>query len=106
MKVEPSGRALFICLGYARSTSLFGASDAPDTIQGWEFELDATACRFLPGERVRLEIASSAFPLFERCPNTASPAVEAGPWNWRRSTQTVWHDATHPAALILPLCPP
>jgi putative CocE/NonD family hydrolase len=103
VKVEPSGRALFVSLGYARSTALFGGDYRADSVHRWEFLLDATACRFQPGEQVRLEIASSAFPLFERCPNTAAFPEEAGPWNWRRSTQTVWHDAARPATLTLPL---
>ena len=103
VRVEPSGRAWFVCLGYARSTALFGASYQPDVAHRWEFLLDATACLFQPGERVRLEIASSAFPLFERHPNTTTAPAEAMPADWRRSTQIVWHDAARPATLTLPL---
>ena len=103
VRVEPSGRAWFICLGYARSTALFGADYRPDTVQRWEFLLDATACLFQPGERIRLEIASSAFPLFERHPNADVPPVEALPAEWRRSMQIIWHDAARPAMLSLPL---
>lgn len=103
VKVEPAGRSLFVCLGYARSTALFGEKYGADAVHLWDVLFDATACRFLPGERARLEIASSAFPLFERCPNIDVPPIEAGPWNWRRSTQTVWHDAARPATFTLPL---
>jgi putative CocE/NonD family hydrolase len=103
VKVEPSGRALFVSLGYARSSALFREDYHADGVYLWDFLLDATACRFQAGEQVRLEIASSAFPLFERCPNTPALPEEAGPWNWRRSTQIVWHDAARPATLTLPL---
>ena len=103
VRVEPSGRAWFVCLGYARSTALFGTDEGPDTVRRWEFSLDATACAFQPGERVRLEITSSAFPLFERHPNTDVPPIDALPSDWRRSTQILWHDAARPATLSLPL---
>ena len=106
VRVEPSGRAWFICLGYARSTALFGSGYQPDRVHRWELPLDATACRFQPGERVRLEIASSAFPLFERHPNSDVPPILAVPSDWNRSTQIVWHDAARPATLSLPLAEP
>ena len=102
VRVDVMGRAWFICLGYARSTSLFDASYQPDAVRRWDFSLDATACLFQPGERVRLEIASSAFPLFERHPNAAVAPDQAHASDWRRSTQMVWHDDAHPATLSLP----
>ena len=105
VKVDPAGKATFLCLGYARSSALFGdAQYRPDAVHRWEFALDATACRFQAGERVRLEVASSAFPLFDRHPNSAEiPPSQATSWHWRRSTQTVFHDAAYPSSLTLPL---
>ena len=103
VRVDSSGRAWFVCLGYVRSTALFGPGYKPDTILPWTIPLDATACLFQPGERIRLEIASSAFPLFERHPNAPVAPTDAIPADWQRSTQIVWHDAAHPATLRLPL---
>jgi putative CocE/NonD family hydrolase len=100
--LKPSGEAIFLCLGIARSTHLFEAYEA-DTPNLWRFQLDPTSCVFAPGDRIRLEIASSAYPLFDRNPSTAVPPRLASPWNWQRSTQIVVHTAARPSALHLPV---
>ena len=38
----------------------------------WEFTLEPIAFVLAPGERLRLEIASSAFPLYDRNPSTGT----------------------------------
>ena len=64
VRVTPNGAAEFICIGIARSSWLFAeAGYAADKIHHWEFDLEPTSCRFAAGDRIRLEIASSAFPL-------------------------------------------
>jgi len=55
------------------------------------------------GERLRLEIASSAFPLYDRNPSTDVPPQRADNWNWARSTQQILHTTEHPSALYLPI---
>jgi putative CocE/NonD family hydrolase len=106
VRVRPSGSAEFICIGTARSTWLFAESGyAADAIQEWNFELEPTSCLFATGERIRLEIASSAFPLFDRNPGSGVPSCRATSWSWQRSTQFVYHDEKHPAALRLPVIP-
>jgi uncharacterized protein len=52
---------------------------------------------------VRLEIASSAFPLYDRNPSTGVAPQLADNWNWARSTQQVLHSPACPSALFLPL---
>jgi putative CocE/NonD family hydrolase len=102
--VKPDGRAEFLCIGIARSSWLFHATGyAADAIHAWEFTLEPTAFELAPGERLRLEIASSAFPLYDRNPSTATPPNLADHWNWSRSTQRVLHAAEDPSALYLPL---
>jgi predicted acyl esterase len=91
-------------MGVARSSYLFaGKSYQADAVRRWEFDLDPTSCVFFPGERARLEIASSAFPLYDRNPSTAIPASKASHWNWARSTQQILHTAAYPSALYLPV---
>jgi uncharacterized protein len=103
VRVRPNGSAEFMCIGVARSTWLFRDADyAADKIQHWEFDLEPTSCRFAAGERIRLEIASSAFPLYDRNPGTHVPSCRATSWDWRRSTQIVYHGGEYPAALHLP----
>jgi len=104
VRVRPNGAASFLCIGIARSTHLF-----PDSIyttgkvHRWQFSLEPTSCRFDAGDRIRLEIASSAFPLYDRNPGTNVPSCRATSWDWQRSTQMVHHDATYASFLQLPL---
>ena len=104
VRVRPTGAAEFICVGIARSGWLFANSGyAADTLHRWEFDLEPTSCLFAAGERIRLEIASSAFPLYDRNPGTGIASCRATSWDWRRSTQTVYHTASRPSAFYLPV---
>lgn len=104
VRVTASGRADFLCIGIARSSWLFRDSGyAQDTVQRWEFALEPTAFVLEAGEAVRLEIASSAFPLYDRNPSTGAKPQEADNWNWARSTQQIVHTADAPSALLLPV---
>jgi putative CocE/NonD family hydrolase len=104
VRVTPSGRAEFLCIGIARSTWLFGdAKYAADEIHAWEFNLEPVSFVLAPGERVRLEITSSAFPLYDRNPSTGVPPQDADNWNWARSTQQIAHCAEYPSAIYLPV---
>ncbi len=100
--VLASGDAMFVAIGVARSSHLFDTY-AADTAQLWEFSLEPTSCIFHQGARLRIEIASSAFPQYDRNPGTANPARIASAWNWKRSTQTLFHDALRPSAIYLPV---
>jgi hypothetical protein len=103
VRVCPDGRVDFVCIGIARSEFLLGRDYSPDTVFRWTFELEPTSCRFDAGDRVRLEIASSAFPLYDRNPGSGLPSARATSWDWVRSTQMVYHDAARPSTLYLPL---
>ena len=96
--VRPAGEAIFISIGIARSSTLF-QEYAADTPQLWRFTLAPTSCVFAPGDRIRLELASSAYPLFDRNPSTGVAARFADSWNWKRSTQLVYHDTSRPSCL-------
>jgi putative CocE/NonD family hydrolase len=103
-RVRNNGAADFICLGAARSSYLFAKTKyEPDKIERWEFFLEPTSCCFEKGERIRLEIAGSAFPLLDRNPGSDVPSCEATSWDWRRSTHMVFHSQEFPSALYLPL---
>jgi uncharacterized protein len=103
VRVLPSGRAEFISIGIARSSFLFGNTYRSDTIHLWEFDLEPTSCMFGVSERLRLEVAGCAFPLYDRNPANDTPASEMTPFNWSRSTHLVHHDSKHPSALLLPV---
>jgi len=105
VKVTPHGRAEFICIGIARSNHLFhGSSYASDAVHRWRFSLEPTSCVFFAGESIRLEIAGSAFPLYDRNPSVAGvkPCL-AEATNWRRSMHMVLHQPGHASLLRLPI---
>jgi putative CocE/NonD family hydrolase len=103
VRLRADGRADFICIGIARSSFLFADAFQPDSVHCWRFDLEPTSCCFGVGDRIRLEIASSAFPLYDRNPGSGVPSPLATSWDWKRSTQSIYHDTARPSALRLPL---
>jgi putative CocE/NonD family hydrolase len=104
VRVRPTGAAEFICVGIARSSWLFAKTGyAADKVHHWRFDLEPTSCLFAAGDRIRLEIASSAFPLYDRNPGGDVPSPRATSWDWVRSTQIVYHTRDLPSALHLPV---
>jgi putative CocE/NonD family hydrolase len=73
----------------------------PGRVYEFEIDLGPTAHRFRAGHRLRLQVTSSAFPHFDRNMNTGHPiGVDT---TGEVATITVFHDAEHPAQLILPV---
>ncbi len=104
VRVTAAGRAEFLSIGIARSAWLFRDTGyAADEVKAWEFTLEPVAFVLAPGELLRLEIASAAFPLYDRNPSTAVEPQLADQWNWGRSTQQVLHSSEFPSALYLPV---
>jgi putative CocE/NonD family hydrolase len=66
-------------------------------------DLWATSNVFLAGHRIRLEVSSSNFPRFDRNLNTGECAAQAT--HMVKAQNTVFHDAAHPSAVILPVIP-
>jgi len=66
-------------------------------------DLWATSNVFLRGHSLRLEIASSNFPRFDRNLNTGEEIKFAH--TSVPATNTICHDAQHPSALVLPVMP-
>jgi putative CocE/NonD family hydrolase len=107
VRLRPGGQADFVCIGIARSGYLFRDSGyTADAIHCWEISLEPTSCVFAAGDAIRLEVASSAFPLYDRNPSTDVAPHLADSWNWQRSTQMVLHDAQHLSRLALPKVKP
>ena len=101
--VKANGDADFVSIGIARSGFLFGNKYTADVVHRWEFELEPTSWVFAAGERIRIEIAGGAYPLFDRNPGKDVKASEAYSWNWRRSTHTVFHGVERPSVVELPV---
>jgi putative CocE/NonD family hydrolase len=75
----------------------------PGEIYKFTVDLWATANVFRKGHVLRLEVSSSNFPRFDKNLNTGD-SVAAGQKSVA-ATNTIYHDAEHPSALILPIVP-
>ena len=73
----------------------------PGEIYKFTIDLWSTSNVFLKGHMMRLEVSSSNFPRFDRNLNTGEALGSSR--NFVSATNTVYHDADHPSALILPV---
>ena len=102
-KVDGRGKSTNITLGAARSDFLFARGGfKPDQVCCWEFSLEATSCVFQPGERIRLQISSSAYPLLDRNSGSSVHPAEATPRDWLRACQQIVHTPEAASCLELP----
>jgi putative CocE/NonD family hydrolase len=70
----------------------------------FRIELHPMAHQFRTGHRLRVVIASSNFPRYDRNLNTAAPLGYGT--EMRVATNTVLHDAQHPSRVLLPVLTP
>jgi len=105
--VGPDGFARNVTEGILRAryrdSTRAAALIEPGKVLEYKIDLWSTSNVFLKGHRIRLEVSSSNFPRFDRNLNTGKPASESA--TAVKATNTVYHDAEHPSALILPLVP-
>src|SRR5262249_50079882 len=105
--VRPDGFAQNLADGIARAryreSRTAPSPLTPGEVSRFAIDLWATSHVFLPGHRVRIEIASSNFPRFDRNLNTGEDRAPRP----RRQTarQTVFHDARYPSHVRLPVIP-
>jgi len=107
LDVHPSGFAQRLCDGLVRAR-FRGGFDAerllePGAEVEYEIDLWHTAHVFAPGHRLRLEVASSAFPKYDRNLGTGEPLATST--RMQTATQTVHHDAARPSRVVLPVVP-
>ncbi len=105
--VHPNGCAMRLSHGVLRARFRESLSQAkllePGKVHEYTLELWATGNQFLPGHRIRIDVASANFPLFARNLNTGAnnqTSVEMV-----KATQTIYHDGAHPSRIILPIVP-
>jgi hypothetical protein len=101
--VHPNGFAQRLCDGLVRLRYRGGHDDALPVEPGAVYELEIamwdTAQRFLPGHRIRLEVASSAHPKF--APNLGTEGDQATQTEGVVAHNTLHHDVAHPSRLVL-----
>jgi len=105
--VYPDGSAINIAEGILRAKYRDSQETptllAPGKVYSLAIDLWATSNVFGAGHRIRLEVASSNFPRFDRNLNTSESAATSA--KWATATNTILHDAAHPSALLLPVVP-
>jgi len=95
--VGPTGASINVCEGVRR---LVPGSPPPDGdgIRRAEVELWPAGHRFLPGHRIRVQVASGAYPRVDRNAGTGRPAGTSG---MLTADQEIFHDPDHPSAIVL-----
>lgn len=101
--VAPDGRSTNVCDGMVRVAPGTGAVQ-PDGSLRLEIELWPTAQRFQRGHAIRLQVSSGAHPRWSRNLGTGEPLATGV--RMAIAEQTIYHDAAHPSALVLPVVEP
>jgi putative CocE/NonD family hydrolase len=103
--VWPNGYAQNLTEGILRARYRESTAEAkaiePGKIYEYKIDLWSTSNVFLKGHRIRVEVSSSNFPRFDRNLNTGMDGNTSE--TMVKATNTVYHDAEHPSALVLPV---
>ncbi|WP_372726077.1 CocE/NonD family hydrolase, partial [Novipirellula sp.] len=75
----------------------------PGETYEFTIKLYPTSNVFKKGHRIRVDISSSNFPRFDVNPNTGEPLNRHR--RTKVATQTIYHDATRPSRIVLPVIP-
>ncbi|HEX6522095.1 MAG TPA: CocE/NonD family hydrolase [Streptosporangiaceae bacterium] len=107
--VWPDGRALCVTDGIVRARYRGGSELArpiqPGEVYEYTIDLIATSQVFRAGHRLRVDVASSNFPCFDRNPGNGAPAATATEADFVVAEQTIYHDGEHQSFIILPVIP-
>lgn len=105
LDVHPSGFAQRLCDGMVRARFRDGMDKSqliePGRVYAYTIDLWNTAQVFKAGHCIRLEVASSAFPKYDRNLNTGGDIATGT--ELVVVQQTIYHDEARPSHLILPL---
>jgi len=105
--VWPDGFAQRLIDGMVRARFRDGMENPtliePGKIYAYNLNLWNTCQTFLKGHRIRLQVASSAFPKYDRNPQTGE--VLGKTTNLQTAEQKIYHDREHPSHVVLPIVP-
>lgn len=106
--VHPDGRAMNLTEGVMRArfrASIYQPEQLlePGTVYEFRIDMPPTSNVFFAGHRIRLDVTSSCFPLWDRNPNTGHPqGMDA---ELQPAAQAIHHEAAWPSHVLLPLLP-
>ncbi len=105
--VDAQGYARYLGDGIIRARYRNSTAKAemiePGKVYKYTLDLWATSNVFKAGHRIRVYVSSSNFPRFNRNLNTGEKTF--GGTRMVKARQTIYHDAEHPSALVLPVIP-
>jgi putative CocE/NonD family hydrolase len=105
--VHPDGRAINLVDGILRASHREGGTAPspiePDRVYRYAFRVGHTAALFRAGHRVRVEIAGTNFPQYERTLNVFRTDRHGGWRDARTATTRLFHDAERPSHIVLPV---
>jgi putative CocE/NonD family hydrolase len=109
VNVYPDGRAMGIADGIVRARYRNGM-DAPATVEPgavYEYTIDlvATSQVFKKGHRIRVDIASSNFPCYDRNSGGGKLAGQVTEDDLSSAVQSIFCSAVHPSHIQLPVIP-
>jgi putative CocE/NonD family hydrolase len=107
LDVEPSGAAWRMQDGVARARFRNGFDRpvllAPGAVSKYDIDLWFTSRVIPAGHRLRVSVASAAFPKYDRNLNTGGDNERDA--TYVRARQRILHDAAHPSSIRLPVIP-
>ena len=105
--VGPDGYARYLTDGIVRAryreTTERAEPVTPGRVYKYDVDLWVTSNLFRAGHRIRVYVSSSNFPRFDRNLNTGEPGAAAT--RAARAEQTLYHDASRPSSVTLPVIP-
>lgn len=105
--VYPDGKAYLLCDGIVRARYRDSRENSeflkPGEVTKFEIDLWVTSNLFKTGHKIRVEVASSNFPRFDRNPNTGAD-FGSNP-ELAKATQKIFHSPAYPSHLLLPVIP-
>jgi putative CocE/NonD family hydrolase len=105
--VYPDGYALRLNDGIIRASyrNSMEKPTLPEPGKVYEYTIDCWSSSMLikKGHRLRVQIASAAFPKFDRNPNTGNrPGLDT---QLKSADQTIYHDVERQSHIVLPIIP-
>ena len=107
--VHPDGTSMLIQYGIQRARYRESGTNPtliePGKIYEYTIGVWPTSNLFKKGHRIRLEISSSNFPMFDRNPNTGNTFATDTQEDLTVAHQVIHHDKRHPSHVTLPIMP-
>jgi putative CocE/NonD family hydrolase len=103
--VHPDGKVIYLCTGQMRAKFRDSWSEPkllkPGEVHAYDLDLWSTGIRFDKGHKIRVMVASTMFPRFDRNLNTGEPIANAT--RAVAANQTIYHDRSHASYILLPV---